>query len=143
MKINNKLIEKNIITAGINSNYTVPADGARVVTLDKIYCQTGNTSKLNLINGNIVIGSGVKHVMISASVAATGSGSVRNLYVNKNNDNLIYISNNPAFNNSQTCMTAQLFEVSEGDMISLGINFTRSLVLQASTVTNLTVEVID
>lgn len=135
--------EKHIISAGISSNYTVPADGARQISLDTVHCQVGDISKLTLKNGAITIGKGVNHVMVSASAQASGTGSLRNLFLKRNDDDLIYIMDNQTVPNTTTCIPAQLVEVKEGDIISFRINFTKNLLLVNGTRTNLTVEVID
>ena len=119
----NEVNEKNIITAGLSSDYTTP-------TANTILQITGWTSldtignKLSLSNNKIVIGSGISKVKVSYAVEArsAGSGSI-NIYL-RHNDTLISqeVETFTAANqNGELMYIPRLIDVQENDTIDLVI----------------------
>ena len=119
----NEVNEKNIITVGLGSDFTVTtANTLTPVTGWSSLDTIGN--KLSLSNNKIVIGSGISKVKVSysAEVRSAGSGTI-NLYLRKN-ENLIsqeaetFTANNQ---NGELMYIPRLIDVAENDTIDLGI----------------------
>jgi hypothetical protein len=120
----NEVNEKNIITIGLSSDYTIPKSNTGLqitgwTTLDTI----GN--KLSLSNNKIVIGPGVSKVMVSyiAGVGSTASATNINIYI-RVNDKFISqdIASFGGTNQSETSICIpRLIDVAENDTIDLCI----------------------
>ena len=57
---------RNIITAGLSINATVPTTGENKINLNKVIGQVGN--KFTLSDGKIIVGKGISKVLVSASL---------------------------------------------------------------------------
>lgn len=136
---------KNIITVGISSNVTIAA-GTNSINLNQVKANIG--SKLTLSNGRIVIGSGVKHVLISGQGQMniqTGNGDAKNFSIAKNGT--VIISNLNTLIRSYALNVTRgfgslLLSVSQGDTISYQVYGGAGDIVSASE-NYLTVEAID
>ena len=118
MKINNKLIDTNIITAKLSNDLSVTATSGLIPLNDVI--KIGN--KLTLSNNKIIIGSGVSKVKISGNMRmSTSSTSVLGVNLNIFRNGTDYVaSNRTSLNLYDGISTAtRLIEVQEGDEITL------------------------
>lgn len=77
--------EKNIMTAGITSNFTLTASGNNRVPIDKQIAKVGD--KFTMSDGKIIVGSGISYVKVSANAmmnsATTGA---KNMTIYKNGE---------------------------------------------------------
>jgi hypothetical protein len=116
---------KNIITAGITSSITILNAGANNINFNKIINSVGN--ELSISNGNIIIGSGINHVLITGQGQmniTTGNGDAKNFEIQKNGTTVI--SNLNTLVRSYALNVTRgfggfLLPVSEGDEISYQI----------------------
>lgn len=142
MKINNKLIEKNIITAGF-SNFTSKGNLAPITGLT-LLSQSGN--KLTLQNDGIKIGSTVSKVLISGwafnNTNANGAGFIGGITLNGTGVQSFWQKSNSANDNITMSLPATMINVQENDVINfgVGINGDTSHVFNRGTVT---VEVVE
>lgn len=138
-----KKIETNIMTAYFTSNYTLAANSTYYKLPINSNKAVGTKLTLDTTNHNIVIGSGVSQVKVSAkvcfnSIAASGD---KWLTVYKNNES---ISANPRNLSGRDMIYATTFlvNVQENDTIYFSVYGTRNDVIRADIAySNLTVEV--
>lgn len=109
--------EKNVITAGINSMYTITSSTAEKLTLAN-NIKVGD--KLSIKDGSIIIGKNIKCIKVSAqvvfSVATVGTHVVT---FNINDTIVCSISQNLTANWQGIITGERLIEVTEGDKVSL------------------------
>lgn len=149
MKINDKLIRKDIMVIRTTSNFKIPSTSVFAkITGFSVMSQLGD--KLSFSNDNIVIGRGVKKVKVSynakhiSEVDATRSFS----YLMHNNKN---ISQEGAFFSAKgqqitTTITPQLKDVQEGDTFGLAVYGYKDNIIGGTTTfvtTYITVEVVE
>ena len=116
------LIERNILTAAGRQNITIETAGVNKFNLNKELCKIGN--KLSLDDGNIIIGSGVHHVLISGGgMMVVKSVGAKNIAITINNSEKLISMNSfdtiSGFVNMHRAIPPQLIEVEENDEISL------------------------
>lgn len=120
MKINDKLIKKDILTASLNSNMSV-STASGLITVSKSV-STGN--RLTLSNGKIVIGRGIKKVKVSANMRIYNSSTSTigvNLNIYKNSTDYVASNRTTLDNNSYDgiAVATSLIEVEENDELSI------------------------
>jgi hypothetical protein len=124
MKINNKLIQKDIITIKLKSDYTIKTTSAvEKVTGFQMYDKVGD--KLDFSNNNVIIGSGIKKVKVSynAKIISTKSTTREFTYLTKNSDNTTQEGAFFSATNQQITNTISpiVYSVNEGDTFGLAI----------------------
>ena len=126
MKINNKLLSNNIknkdiLTANMSADVTKSATGDYVVTALSKQSQIGD--KFSISGGNIVIGSGVKKVLISGTCimacASTSNPTTRNFSIRKNNSNVKTVSTRTVGDWTFVSISDFILNVNQGDTIGL------------------------
>ena len=131
-----KLQNKSAITVKLSStlnNFSVNNQN-QIVELNQEYEKKG--TGLILTNGKVVVGAGIKCVIVSASLGgyltANGSGYIR-LGICKNNNGTMYMRRDASITRRLDMSLTNIFlEVEEGDEISL--------VLEASANQNTSIE---
>ena len=115
-----RIKETNIITAGINSTITISEAGNNIIALNKVVAQIG--TGLTLENGKIVVGSGIKNVLVSGNGMLTTKAATnvaKNFTILKNGTKEVTLSMNTitttANSNISRAMTPRIEPVSEGD----------------------------
>lgn len=145
-KINvGKKIEKNIITAYFTSNYTLPATSTYYKLPINSNKAVGTKLTLNTTNHNIVIGSGISKIKVSAKVCfnSIASSGDKWLTIYKNNES---VSANPRNLSGRDMIysTDFLVDVQQNDIIYFSVFGTKNDVIRADAgYTNLTVEVVE
>ena len=126
MKINDKLLSNNIknkdiLTANMSADVTKSATGDYVVTALSKQSQIGD--KFAISGGNIVIGSGIKKVLIggtcSMSCVSTSSPTTRNFSIRKNNSNAKTVSTRTVGDWTFISISDFILNVNQGDAIGL------------------------
>lgn len=121
--INKKLLDINVIKAYLSADYSVTTSGVyEKVPLNRS-TQIGKKLTLNN-NGQVVVGTGVSYVEISAKAILAGS------YVTTGGKNLVVQKNGSIVDrtwlnfetkhNDNISLPATIIEVQEGDIITLG-----------------------
>ncbi len=116
------IIEKNIITAVGGAGITITSQGLNKYPLNRIYTQIGN--KLSLDDGDVLIGTGIHHVMISGSgMMMIKSNGPKNVAIHQNNtERAISMNSYPTVTDDQNItksIAPVLLSVSSGDRFSL------------------------
>ena len=143
--INEKLIEKNIITATISSNFTKTSSAYELLVLND---SVSLGDKLTLTNtGKIKIGSGVSYVKVSAKVSfdSVATTALKWLTIFKNTTSTV-ISANPCNLSARNMIyaTSMLVAVQENDELLLEVNgATNDVIRGGIAYTNITVEVVE
>lgn len=106
---------KSAITVSLNS-LTTTVDGEGTIPFSHTYTLIG--SKLSLVNGNVVIGSGVTKVKVSAHVWATSSNYVW-FKVKRNNTIIGSMIGNDSCGYNTLDVSSKYITVSEGDTIRI------------------------
>lgn len=141
--------EKNIISAGFSSDFTIATNGANRVPITRIYAQVG--SKFTMGNGRITVGSGVNYVMVSGIGAGNSGAKVlahaMNFYIYKNGTELVRAINScktaTALNYPLT-IPPKLIPVNEGDYFEIYFYGQTGDVLQCNErFTYITLEAVD
>lgn len=132
---------KNIITASVSENYTLTTANYEILPLN-ISTKIGN--KLQLENNQIIVGSGVSKIKISAKVSFnTLTSGLKWLTLFQNN---AAVSANPMILTGRATLSTNeiLVNVVEGDKFTLQINGTNDDVIRGGVAyTNITIEVVD
>lgn len=120
MKINDKLIKKDILTASLNSDMSVSTTSG-LITVSKSV-STGN--RLTLSNGKIAIGKGIKKVKVCANMRIYNSSASKigvNMNVYKNLTDYVASNRTTVDNNSYdgVSISTSLIEVEENDELSI------------------------
>lgn len=120
MKINDKLIKKDILTASLNSDMSVSTTSG-LITVSKSV-STGN--RLTLSNGKIVIGKGIKKVKVCANMRIYNSSTSKigvNMNIYKNSIDYVASNRTTLDNNSYDgiSVATSLIEVEENDELSI------------------------
>lgn len=139
--------EKNILTAGLTSNYTVQTAGTlEVLPINKQFTKIG--SKLTVTTNGIKIGADINHIKISGQVYWYTGTNGANVSINlMKNGSTRFIDNN--MKNIGTYIHQNIFSgiiaVSQNDVINLAINSSvaSAVISNYNTGTYLTVEVVD
>lgn len=145
--LQNQLNDKNIITVGFSSDFTISTAGNNDIALNKIITQVGN--KMTLSNGKIVIGNGVSHILVSGNAfMVIKTNGAKNFLIKQNNQEVIVSMNSfsgvSANMNVSRGLGSKLISVAEGDTIGFSIYGASTEVVSSNTSrTYLTVEVID
>lgn len=139
------LTENNIMSAYFTSNYTLPATSTYYKLPINSSVSVGTKLTLDTTNHNIVIGSGVSKVKISAKVCynTLASSGDKWLTVYRNTDS---ISANPRNLSGRDLIYATTFlvNVQENDIIYFSVFGTKNDVIRADIAySNLTVEVVE
>lgn len=128
MKINNKLINKNALTATPSSNYTVQASDVReTIPLNQSLYKINNN--LTIQNNKIVIGKGINYILVSGQIYwyQNVSGVETHGYIAKNNNNIIIrTSRHMEDNYEHLSFPATFIPVSEGDTIYMMVQVERA-----------------
>lgn len=149
MKINDKLIRKDIMVIKTTSNFKIPSTNVFTkITGFSVMSQLGD--RLSFSNNNIVIGRGVKKVKVSYSAKhISEANATRSFsYLTHNNNN---ISQEGAFFSATgqqitTTITPQLKDVQEGDTFGLAVYGYKDNIIGGTTTfatTCITVEVVE
>ena len=112
---------RNIITAGLSINATVPTTGENKINLNKVIGQVGN--KFTLSDGKIIVGKGISKVLVSASLcfnfASSRETMAYNMDIYKNTTEILTSLNSSSENlnnkNRTINVSPVLIEVKEGD----------------------------
>lgn len=142
--INEKLIEKNIMTIGLNNN-TSSLGAVKKIPLNVLYNSIGKKLTFDSSNNGIKIGSDVKKVVVSGQIqiqysSANGQYSGK-VYKNSTEINAAYTSQYKSGTSPITLnISPTLIDVEEDDVIYLYLTFGTSIIRPES---YLTVEVID
>ena len=144
MKINEKLAPtKSSITASFSTNHTIATTNTEEKVNLNISVSTGDKITLNN-NGEIIIGGGVKSVLVSAIINFQTITSGVKIVAIKQNDAIIYQNTSQISARTSLPITPSLVEVQEGDKITLYLNGTQGDVIRRSiSFSNVTVEVIN
>lgn len=121
-----KLEDKSIITAGINSNFEIPAAGLNTIVLDKTICKKGNAFLIQ--NGKIYVNSdNVNYVKISANAvinAKARKNGALNLVICKNGNEeavaMVTIDEDIVTNQTRS-ISAKLVQVQKNDYFEMKI----------------------
>lgn len=117
---------RNFMVTNLSSDYTIQATKAReVMPLNKV--EASNGSKLTLSSGSIKIGSGIKHVRVSANAyyyTGTNSG-LKTASILRNTTEIANVNVSASGNTSggyqHVPVPTKIISVSEGDLIKLAI----------------------
>lgn len=137
------LTERNILTTTIAAKYTISTTNAEKVTLKDTMAKVGN--KLNVVNGDIVIGEGIGWVKISAQVYfyEKVTADKKSIQIARNDDIVATLSQIVDVPYSGFNIAERLYEVKEGDRISLYVKGTvNDTIFNGDTATYITVEAI-
>lgn len=145
--IEEAITKKDIITANLTSDVTKSSTGDYLVNSLTASAQIGN--KLSISGGDIVIGSGVKKVMVSGvgvMIAGSNTGNkIRNFTIVKNSTNLKTVSGN--FNSSEwisLTLAPCIVSVASGDRLKLQMYSNATDVIKGGTpYTYITVEAVE
>lgn len=133
---------RSTITASFNTNHTI----ATTNTEEQVNLDTSVSigSKLTLSNSEIVIGSGVRAVLVSANINyQTITAGVKYVII-KQNGTTVYQNTSQISARTSLPITPSLVEVQEGDKITLYLNGTQGDVIRRnSAFSNITVEVVE
>lgn len=145
--IEEAITKKDIITANLTSDVTKSSTGDYLVNSLTASAQIGN--KLSISDGDIVIGSGVKKVMVSGvgvMIAGSNTGNkIRNFTIVKNSTNLKTVSGN--FDSSEwvsLTLAPCIVSVASGDRLKLQMYSNATDVIKGGTpYTYITVEAVE
>lgn len=145
--IEEAITKKDIITANLTSDVTKSSTGDYLVNSLTASAQIGN--KLSISDGDIVIGSGVKKVMVSGvgvMIAGSNTGNkIRNFTIVKNSTNLKTVSGN--FDSGEwvsLTLAPCIVSVASGDRLKLQMYSNATDVIKGGTsYTYITVEVVE
>jgi hypothetical protein len=140
------LFQKNVITAGLESDVTLSSVGAYNLTLNATISKTGD--KFSLVNGKIVVGEGISHILIGANffLAVGTTSGPKNFYITLNGTEVIQILNSNVSSSANLSSSASpvLFPVNSGDVIGVsGYGATGDIVRSTTSRMNITVQAID
>lgn len=142
-------LEKNIITAYFTSNYTLSTTGAYLKLPINSSVSVGTKLTLDTTNHNIVIGSGVSKIKISAkcsfnSVSATGVKWLTIFRTSGGGESTLSTNPNTLSARGMVYSTDTLAEVQEGDTLHLSVyGVSGDVVRSTAEYTNITIEVIE
>ena len=146
MKINEKLLPKDIITAYRNTDYSITTSGVYEKIPLEVYESVGNKLTLNS-SGEVVIGAGVTKIKTSAKICLVGANLTagnKNLVIQKNGSIVDRIWARIDAYNSYMAMPSRLISVTEGDVIALAFYGTQNDRISGTTLFfNFTVEVVE
>lgn len=144
--INKKLIQRDIITANLSSDYTITTGGAYVDIPLNSNVSVG--SRLTLSGGGVVIGSGITKVKTSAKIVLPSNKLTtggKNIVIRKNGSTIVdrnWLSLSVVGNNS-LALPSKLIEVKAGDVLKLGYYGAKDDGIQGGVYTCLTVEAVE
>lgn len=145
-KINGELLSKDIITAYLNQNYVITTSSVYEKILLDGSESVGNKLTLNS-SGEIVVGSGVTKVKVSAKICLVGNSltsGTKNLVIMKNGTIVERVYNKVDKFNSALVIPTSMFSVAEGDKITMAYYGVQNETASAgSPFTTLTVEVVE
>lgn len=133
--------QKNIITASAEDNYTTTTTGVEKLTLIET-AKIGD--KLEILDGGIKIGKGVKYIKATGQIFYSGgvnNGDVLGLYIFKNRAT-IKLAQEKATGATVLVLPEYLIEVAEGDIIYLYARDSTNAGAMVNTHSFLTVEVV-
>lgn len=134
-------LQKNIITASAEDNYTTTTTGVEKLTLIET-AKIGD--KLEILDGGIKIGKGVRYVKATGQIFYSGgvnNGDVLGLYIFKNKAT-IKLAQEKATGATVLVLPEYLIEVAEGDIIYLYVRDSTNAGAMVNTHSFLTVEVV-
>lgn len=135
---------KNIISAGLDRNYTLAVAGEFTVPLDKQIFKLGD--KLTLQNNKIVVGKNINAVRIFAQInfSNTKQGAM-NTIIKKNGTTIAEVLGyNIGSSNNISSYAETVVEVAENDYIELsGYQYEGTILMSANGRTHITVEAIN
>lgn len=145
-------VERNVLTARLESNYTVTTANVYEVLPLSEWLKIGNKLSVNS-DGKIVIGAGVNHVKVCA-VARSTSGTAANKFLTVQNSNDKQLLQAVGYKASTSgainlAIPSGIFAVSEGEILSLRVYCAKNDVWVGTNtdygmlITYMTVEVID
>ena len=141
------IIEKNILTAVGSTPITITTAGLNKFNLDRVFSKVGN--KLSLDDGDVLIGTGIHHVMISGSgMMVIRSAGAKNIAIHQNNtERAISMNSYLTVTDDQNItksIAPVLLSVSSGDRFSLKFYAAKNdIIANQWERTYVTVEVVD
>lgn len=119
--LNEKIEDKNIITAGISSNITLTTAGNNRIAINNQIAKVG--SKFTISDGKIIVGSGISYVKVSANAMMTSSTTgAKNLIIQKSGTQVALSMESRTLTTSTNIAKAigtVLVPVQEGDYFEL------------------------
>lgn len=136
---------KNIITAGISSNYTIETAGNNRIPIATEIAKVGD--KFTISDGKIIVGSGISYVKVSANAMMTSATSgAKNMIINKSGTQVAISMESRTLTTSTNIAKAigtTLVPVQEGDYFELYLyGAVGDLLLSPSIRTYITIEAI-
>jgi len=122
------------IECGISASHTTTSTQIEQLNIDTIICSRGDN--LTLIDGHIIVGSGVNRIRVSGQIGWTSDTVAPHVL-----EGFVYINNSYVIRNAITTigdylgvtLTSKIIDVQEGDMIRL---YARSKTIEGFTVHN-------
>lgn len=116
------LKNRNVITAGLDSNVTISTAGENKITLNRVKTQT--SSGFTISDGKVYVGQGISYVLVTGTIyvnRGSGAGTACNSLVKKNGSTITASTNTVPAGQSNHTVTAPLRvePVSQGDYFEL------------------------
>lgn len=114
-------IQTNIITANLKEDYTISTQSSVLTVPISETVKIGD--KFTTSNNNIVIGSGISYIKVSANVRVdnTASGDILFAYITSNDSTKIYSCSISSGARTSLTISPYLLKVNEGDIINLKV----------------------